>query len=476
MKKYVVVLFMIALIASGCNKGSSNNNTVDSTGLPPVETLPKVAPGQQPAFTGQNRVQGIKTKTDFHVTIITSSLNHPWGLAFLPDGRMLVSERPGTIRIVTATGTVGNAITNVPAVRTGGESGLLDLKTDPDFASSRLVFWTFVEPSGCNGVNCVSRGRVSDDETSFENVQVIYRGTPSYPSSNHNGSRMLFDNQGHLYISFGEGFDNGVRENAQQLNSSLGKIIRINKDGTAVSGNPFATTSGALPEIYSLGHRNPQGLAINPVTGSLWESEHGPQAGDEINIIKPGQNYGWPVIAYGLEYSGAVVGNGTQQSGMEQPVYYWDPSIAPSGMTFYTGSLIPEWQNNLFVGALRGAHIIRLVINNDRVVAEERLLVDQSQRFRLVVQGPDGALYAITDQDQDEFTRYQTRWDWLLTMRVNKCLFYPFRPLHKTDPDGRINHHSEKLGSYNVSDRCDITLHMEIVINNQQYKLDTQEK
>jgi glucose/arabinose dehydrogenase len=405
MKKYIGFIILIVQFSTGCNKGSGNNTAFDSTGLPPVETRAKVAPGQQPAFAGQNRVQGIKTQTDFHVAIITSSLNHPWGLAFLPDGRMMVSERPGTIRIVTNTGNIGNAIANIPAVRTGGESGLLDLKTDPDFANSRLVFWTFVEPSGGNGVNCVARGRLSNDEASFENVQVIYRGTPSYASSNHNGSRMIFDNQGLLYVSFGEGFDDAVRVNAQQLNSSLGKIIRINKDGSAAAGNPFASTAGALPEIFSLGHRNPQGLALNPQTGVLWESEHGPQAGDEINIVRPGQNYGWPVIAYGLEYSGAVVGNGTQQNGMEQPVYYWDPSIAPSGMTFYTGSLIPEWQNNLFVGALRGAHIVRLVINNDQVVAEEQLLVDQSQRFRLVVQGPDGALYAITDMDQGRIYR-----------------------------------------------------------------------
>ena len=409
MKKLIYVVLLIGLISSGCNKGGnhSGNNPGDTsiTGLPPVETQAKVAPGQQPVFANQTRVAGVRTVFAYKTTIITSSLNHPWGLAFLPNGKMIVSERPGTIRIVTNTGTVGNPIANVPAVRSGGEGGLLDLKTDPDFAGSRLVFWSYVEPSGANGVNCVSRGRLSDDESSFENVQVIYRGNTPYPSQNHNGSRLLFDNNGNLFVSFGEAFDNNIRVKAQDLNANLGKIMRINKDGSPVAGNPFVITSGALPEIYSLGHRNPQGLAINPQTGVLWETEHGPQGGDELNRIIPGHNYGWPVIAYGLEYSGAVVGNGTQQNGMEQPVYYWDPSIAPSGITFYTGSLIPEWHNNLFIAALRGAHIVRLVISNDRVVGEERLLADQGQRFRYVMQGPDEALYAITDMDQGRIYR-----------------------------------------------------------------------
>lgn len=409
MKKNILSLILIGALVSGCNKGSNhtgiNPGDTSTTGLPPVETQNKVAPGQQPTFANQTRVAGVSTLFAYHVGIITSNLNHPWGLAFLPDGRMMVSERPGTMRIITPAGVIGPSIANIPAVRNQGEGGLLDLKLDPDFASTRLVFWTYVEPTGGNGRNCVARGRLSNDETNFENVQVIYRGSTPYPSVNHNGSRMLFDSHGLLFVSFGEAFDNGIRVQAQQLNSSLGKIIRINKDGSAATGNPYATTNGALPEIYSLGHRNPQGLAINPVTGVLWESEHGPQAGDEINLIQPGHNYGWPVIAYGLEYSGAVVGNGTIQNGMEQPVYYWDPAIAPSGITFYTGTMIPEWHNNLFVAALRGAHIIRLVISNDQVIGEERLLADQNQRFRYVTQGPDGALYAITDQDQGRIYR-----------------------------------------------------------------------
>jgi glucose/arabinose dehydrogenase len=409
-KKYIVFVWITGLLISGCKKAGNNNSGINPgdtsvTGLPPVESRAKVAPGQQPAFAGQNRVSGVRTLFNYHTSIITSGLNHPWGMVFLPDGRMMVSERSGTIRIVTSTGVVGNAIANVPAVRTGGEGGLLDLKLDPNFASTRLVFWTYIEPVGGTGVNCVASGHLSADETSFDNVTTIYRGNSPYSSSNHNGSRMIFDSNGLLYVSFGEGFDDVIRVKAQDLHSSLGKIIRINKDGTAAAGNPYAKTAGALPEIYSLGHRNPQGLAIDPQTHALWESEHGPQAGDEINLIQPGDNYGWPVIAYGLEYSGAVVGSGTQQTGKDQPVYYWDPAIAPSGMTFYTGTLIPEWHNNLFVASLKGMHIVRLIIANDRVIGEERLLADQNQRFRLVVEAPDGALYAITDMDQGRIYR-----------------------------------------------------------------------
>ncbi|QKJ31344.1 PQQ-dependent sugar dehydrogenase [Mucilaginibacter mali] len=421
MKKYfntnklLAVLLVTALFAA-CNNKSHVDDTTNTTvpggdgsanTNPPVETAAKVAPNQLPAFTEQNRVPGVKTSAAYKVSVITSGLSYPWGLVFMPDGRMMVTEKPGRIRIVTSTGTIGNPISGVPAVNYTGESGLLSLALDPDFATSRLVFWTFTEPVTGGVTMSVARGKLSADETAFENVQVIYRATPTYGGSatNHKGSQLLFDNQGRLYVSFGEHSADDIRVNAQSLSSTLGKIVRINKDGTAAAGGPFATTAGAKPEIWSLGHRNPQGLAFNPVTGDLWESEHGPQAGDEINLIKAGANYGWPTIAYGLEYSGAKVGNGTQQNGMEQPIYYWDPAIAPSGMTFYTGSQVPEWKNNLFVAALRGMHIVRLVISNNKVTGEERLLSDQGQRFRRVVQGPDGALYAITDMAQGRIYR-----------------------------------------------------------------------
>lgn len=409
-------LMLVAALFTACNNKNHVDDTTNTTipggdgsanTNPPVETAAKVAPNQTPAFTEQTRVPGVKTSAAYKVSIITSNLSYPWGLVFMPDGRMMVTEKPGRIRIVTSSGTIGSPISGVPAVNYVGESGLLSLALDPDFATSRLVFWTFTEPISGGVTMSVARGKLSADETAFENVQVIYRATPTYGGSatNHKGSQLLFDSQGRLYVSFGEHSADDIRVNAQSLSSTLGKIVRINKDGTAAAGGPFATTAGAKPEIWSLGHRNPQGLAFNPVTGDLWESEHGPQAGDEINLIKAGANYGWPTIAYGLEYSGAKVGNGTQQSGMEQPVYYWDPAIAPSGMTFYTGSQIPEWKNNLFVAALRGMHIVRLVISNNKVTGEERLLSDQGQRFRRVVQGPDGALYAITDMAQGRIYR-----------------------------------------------------------------------
>jgi glucose/arabinose dehydrogenase len=409
MKKIIFILAFFTVLSIACNTNptSSSGNSDSSVSNLSVETRKKVAPNQKPVFKEQTRVAGAKTQTKIVVTTLATGLHHPWGLEFLPDGKMIVSERPGTIRIITPSGKVGNPLANVPPVRSTGDGGLLDIKLDPDFASTRLVFWSYVKDSAGTGRNVVARARLSKDETSLENVTVIYRGTSPYAGPNHNGSRMLFDRAGLLYVTFGERFDDSIRIQAQQLNSSLGKIIRINKNGTAAAGNPFVNVAGDLPEIFSYGHRNPQGLAFNPVTGDLWESEHGPQAGDEVNIIKPGRNYGWPIIAYGLEYSGKPVnGTGlTQKDGMEQPVYYWDPSIAPSGITFYTGSLIPEWRNNLFIAALGGMHIVRLIIKDNKVIGEERLLEDQHKRFRDVVQGPDGALYAITDEDDGRIYR-----------------------------------------------------------------------
>lgn len=374
--------------------------------LPPVETQPPIAKGQKPAFAGQTRIAGVKTRTPIKILPIASGLKNPWGMDFMPDGRMIVSERPGTIRIVSKEGVPGPDIQGVPAVRLMGDGGMYDVKLDPDFAKSRLVFWTFVESVTGGGVTSVARGKLSSDERKFEDVKIIYRASPAYEGPNHNGSRMLFDKKGNLFVTFGERFDDEIRKKAQDLGSSLGKIIRINKEGRAVKGNPFEKNPNALPEIWTLGHRNPQGLAFDLRTGELWASDHGPNAGDEINIIKPGANYGWPVISYGIEYSGAPVNGGlTVKTGMKQPIYYWDPAIAPSGITFYSGNLIPEWKGNLFVAALRGAHIVRLVIQNNRVVGEERLFSDLKKRFRYITQGPDGALYALIDDPEGKIFR-----------------------------------------------------------------------
>lgn len=377
---------------------TAQNKQEPKTLLPPVETQSPISKGQKPAFEGQTRIGGVKTQSKIKITPVAGGLKFPWGLDFMPDRRMIVSEKPGNIRIVSKEGVVGTNIQGVPAVRLKGDGGMYDIKLDPDFAKTRLVFWTFVEPVTSGGVTSVARGKLSSDEKSFEDVKIIYRASPAYEGPNHNGSRMLFDKNGNLFVSFGERFDDEIRKKAQDLGSSLGKIIRINKEGKAVKGNPFEKKPNALPEIWTLGHRNPQGLAFNPKTGELWTSDHGPNAGDEINIIKAGANYGWPIISYGIEYSGNPVNGGlTVMKGMEQPVYYWDPAIAPSGITFYTGKLIPEWKGNLFVAALRGSHIVRLVIKDNKVVGEERLFTDLHKRFRYITQGPDGALYTIID-------------------------------------------------------------------------------
>lgn len=262
-----------------------------------------------------------------------------------------------------------------------------------------MVYWTFSEKVSKGNVTAVAKGKLSKDEKRIENAKVIYRATPAYRGTLHYGSRILFDNSGYIIFSTGERSDLETRKQAQWLNSSLGKIIRITKNGQPAPGNPFGTNSKARRELYSYGHRNVQGLALHPTTGDLWANEMGPRGGDELNLVKPGKNYGWPTITYGIEYDGDEIGKGqTQKSGLEQPVYYWDPVASPSGMIFYSGKGVPEWKNNLFIGGLSSRHIIRLVIKNNIVVGEERLLSQEDQRFRDVTEGTDGGLYAITDE------------------------------------------------------------------------------
>lgn len=365
---------------------------------PPVENNPANS-SYNPAFTGQTRIAGVTTATRIRSGIVTSSLAAPWGIAALPDGRFLINEKAGRMRVVTTTGIVGEAITGIPTVNSAGQGGLLGLCLDPGFASNRIVYWSFSEPAAGGNRTAIAKGRLADNERSIEGATVIFRSSPAYAGTNHYGGRIVFDHSGNLFVSTGERSDNIIRVQAQSLSASIGKVIRITKEGQAVSGNPFIGQAGALAELYSIGHRNPQGLAVHPVTGELWQAEHGPRGGDELNHIQAGENYGWPVITYGLEYSGQPVLTGIQQKeGMAQPVYYWDPVVSPSGMTFYSSDRIPEWRNNLFIGALSGMHIVRLVIENNKVTGEERLLVSEKQRFRDITQGVDGALYAITDQ------------------------------------------------------------------------------
>lgn len=401
MYKLFILAFSIVssyLLSCGTNSNNGINVSGSDTTYPPVETRSPNT-DYKPAFQGQTRINGVKTKTPFEGVAISNGLNRPWGIAVLPDGRLLITQKSGTMRIATTSGQLSPEITGLPAVNSGGQGGLLGLTIDHDFATNRIVYWSYSENTADGNLTAVAKGRLADDEKTMQNVQVIYRATPAYRGTLHYGSRILVDRTGNLVVSTGERSDLVTRPQAQDLNSGLGKVIRITKDGQPAPGNPFLNRAGARPEIYSYGHRNVQGLAFHPQTGDLWENEFGPRGGDELNIIKPGANYGWPVITYGIEYSGGTIGGGkTQQAGMEQPVYYWDPVLSPSGMTFYTGSAMPEWKNNLFIAGLNSNHIARLVIQNNRVTGEERLLANEGQRFRDVIMGKDDALYAVTDE------------------------------------------------------------------------------
>lgn len=394
----LVTVFTLLLTACGTNTPKSANatdNSVDTTG---VETK---APNTnyKPAFAGQTRVAGVKTKAAFEVKMLSDQLKNPWGITSLPDGRLLITEKGGTMRIATNTGTIGAAITGVPKVNADGQGGLLGIAIDPSFSTNRMIYWTFSDKTAEGNLTAVAKGKLSADEKKIENAVVIYRATPGYNGSLHYGSRIVFDKTGNIIFSTGERSDKKTRPQAQWLNSALGKTIRITTDGKPAAGNPFLKDTAARPELYSYGHRNVQGLAINPATGDLWENEFGPRGGDEVNLIQPGKNYGWPTITYGIEYSGEKVGDAlTQKEGLQQPVYYWDPVISPSGMTFYSSDNMPEWKNNLFISGLSSQRIIRLVIKNNKVVGEERLLGEEGQRFRDITQGKDGALYTVTDQ------------------------------------------------------------------------------
>ena len=404
-------LSLITIVAVGCfscGTHTQNSSTVrnsPTTGTDstinlntPVETK-SANTGYKPAFAGQTRIGSVKTSTAFSGNVVSNSLNHPWGIVGLPDGRLLVNEKGGTMRIVSSSGKIEEAISGIPAVNSSGQGGLLGIAIDPQFATNKMVYWTFSEAVDSGNLTSVAKGTLSADEKRMENVSVVYRATPAYRGNLHYGSRVVVDQSGNLIISTGERSDIETRPQAQDLNSGLGKIIRITKDGQPAAGNPFINQAGKRPELYSYGHRNVQGLAIHPVTGGLWNSEFGPKGGDEINLVMAGRNYGWPVITYGLEYNGDKVGDGiTQQAGMEQPVYYWDPVLSPSGMTFYNSDQIAEWKNNLFITGLNSNHIARIVIKNNKVVGEERLLANEGQRFRDITQGKDGFLYAITDE------------------------------------------------------------------------------
>jgi glucose/arabinose dehydrogenase len=385
------------LLHSSCSStGATDPDPKDTTSVAPVETGPPNS-DYEPAFEGQTRVPGAVTQTEYSVTEFAQGLSNPWGMANLPDGRIIVTEKAGVLRIVDQSGEVSDPISGLPPVNSAGQGGLLDVAVDPDFHTNRMLYWSFSH-EGTNGTaTAIGKGKLSMDESLVEDAEIIYIAIPEYNGNLHYGSRIVWDANGNMFVSTGERSNRSIRGEAQEMDAAIGKILHITKDGDPVPGNPFADQPGVLPEIYTYGHRNPQGLAVHPMTGELWAAEFGPRGGDEVNRIEPGKNYGWPVITYGIEYNGAPVGEGiTQKEGMTQPRYYWDPAVSPSGITFYSGGLIGEWANNLFLAALSGQHLVRLVIEDNRVVCEERLLEGVS-RFRDVLEGPDGALYVIED-------------------------------------------------------------------------------
>jgi glucose/arabinose dehydrogenase len=390
------IVFPIVLTLSACLV-LQVSTTAQHAG---VDQRPANAPGQTPAFAGQTDAPEHRTPVAHEVVTVAAGLQNPWGMAFLPDGRMLVTERPGRLRVVTADGKLSPPVTGLPAVDRRNQGGLLDVTLDPNFAANRLIYWSYAEPRGQGANNtAVARGRFADEAAPrVENVQVIFHQAPSLESDLHFGGRLVFARDGTLYVTLGERSITEGRMQAQRMDSLLGKIVRINADGSIPKDNPFAGKEGVRPEIWSFGHRNVQAAALHPATGELWVAEHGTRGGDELNIVRKGRDYGWPTIAYGIEYAGKPITGGiTRKPGMEQPVYYWDPVIAPSGMTFYTGTLFPAWKGSLFIGGLQSTNLVRLDVAGEKVTGEERLLGQVNERMRDVTQGPDGALYLLTD-------------------------------------------------------------------------------
>ena len=328
------------------------------------------------------------------VTTYAEGLEHPWALAFLPDGRLLVTERPGRLRIVDKSGRLSQPLAGVPRVHAQGQGGLLDVALDPDFAKNDVVYLSYAEP-GDGGTAGTAVARATLGANGLTDVKVIYRQQPKVAGSGHFGSRIVVRRDGTLFITQGERMR--YREQAQDLQSLLGKVVRVNRDGSVPRDNPFVGRGDARPEIWSYGHRNVQAAALHPETGELWTIEHGARGGDEVNRPDRGRNYGWPVITYGVDYSGAKIGIGTAKAGMEQPVFYWDPVIAPSGALFYTGNAFPQWKGSLFVGSMVPGALVRLTLRGNSVASEERFLGELGERIRDVAQGPDGAIYVVTD-------------------------------------------------------------------------------
>lgn len=372
----------------------------------PVETAEANAPDQILASPDQTRAPSMVSGVEFDVETVAEGLAEMWGMAFLPDGRMLVTERDGILRIVDNS-QVSEPVAGIPETTRQEISGLADVILDPQFAENRRIYLSYVEGRPEGNMLTVARGTLVEGQAArLDDVEVIYRQLPSLPSEHGNfGARMLFDDEGYLFVTLGDLASTPLLPYIQQMDSGIGKIVRITTDGDPAPGNPFADTEGALPELWALGFRNPLGLTFRPGTDQMWELDVGPRGGDELNMIEAGKNYGWPINSYGTEYSGEIVGEGPASEGYEQPVYFWNPVISPSSIIFYSGDMFPAWQGNAFVTSLSQMHLVRLVLEGDRVVGEERLLVDLAERLRLVKQAPDGSLYVLTDGTEGRILR-----------------------------------------------------------------------
>nr|WP_295660300.1 PQQ-dependent sugar dehydrogenase [Polymorphobacter sp.] len=378
----------------------------------PVATGEPNNPTYKPAFAGQHRAEEVHTATPLAVTEVATGLHFPWAIAFMPDGRMLVTEKnPAALRIVTQAGKISAPVTGIPKVNANGQSGLLGLAISPKFATDHVVYWTYSEPraTGGNGLALAKATLVDGPAPRLDGVTVIFRVEPALESNLHNGGRLVFAADGTLFLGLGERSILPGRVQAQNLASDLGKIVHLNADGSPAKDNPFIGKAGARPEIWTDGHRNILGIAFDSA-GKLWEVEMGPRGGDEVNLVERGKDYGWPTIGYGEEYSGKPVGKGiTAAPGLEQPVYYWDPVIAPASLLIHSGKMFPEWRGNFFIGGLASTALVRLVVKNDRVVGEERLLVDRGERIRDAVEGPDGAIWIVTDDDKGKLLRVSAK-------------------------------------------------------------------
>ncbi|MCC6788491.1 MAG: PQQ-dependent sugar dehydrogenase [Hyphomonadaceae bacterium] len=392
-------IFAAALIFAACT-GSPSSGQQSQNG--------EVAQGPPnshftPAFEGQTRAPEARSGVTIHAQEIASGFDHPWAIVFLPDGRMLITERAGRLRVVTREGRISAPIEGLPRVHAQGQGGLLDVVLSPGFAADRTIYWSYAEPRDDGRGTSVARGRLSADMTRVENVQVIFRQMPARESGGHYGSRLVFDREGRLFVTLGERQRPESRALAQDLLTTLGKVVRINADGSVPADNPFVGRADARPEIWSYGHRNVQGADLNPDTGVLWTIEHGPRGGDELNIPRAGLNYGWPIIGYGIDYDGSPQHESSQREGMEQPVYYWDPVIAPGDMDFYRGSLFP-WRGDILIAGLNSQALVRLNIEGERVTGEERFALGVG-RIRDITESEDGVLWIVTDEGNGRVLR-----------------------------------------------------------------------